>query len=257
MALPLIASGETIGVVEFLNKIDGTFVDEDLEIASRLMGSLALKVQHFGSKDANYKILGLAPEIRGKEGAILIIDLSNSSSLLEVLPISLSVDTINEYLDIASRIAITRGATIDKFLGDGIILRFNVPQPLDAYSASAVRTAWEIRSEFQRLKKGWVDSGIPASGIFCRAAISSGRLFEAILGPPQFKQHSVIGEPVIIASNLCDNSRRDQDVILIDEATYQAAKELVNGKPHPLDRFHKAQQLTDSVYEIVGLKDES
>jgi adenylate cyclase len=131
-----------------------------------------------------------------------------------------AVDCINEYLEQHCNVAIRYGATIDKYLGDGVMIRFNVPHRIDSedHAMRAVEAAVEMREAFGRLKEGWLKGDLPVSRVFCRIGLSCGPVYEARIGHPQFQQLTVIGNTVNHAASLCEAAPRDRDVILIDDA---------------------------------------
>lgn len=109
-----------------------------------------------------------------------------------------------------------------------------------------------MRDDFERLKTGWLESGIPASPLFTRVGIASGRLREAIMGHPQYQSLTVMGEPVIRASNLCSGAPRDRNVILSDEETLGGLEHRVACKPVPQTLLKKIKGQQPSAYELTG-----
>jgi class 3 adenylate cyclase len=131
------------------------------------------------------------------------------------------------------------------------MLRFNVPHPLRDYKKQAVLAALEMRHEFEVLKQGWLDAGLPVRELFTRIGLSSGRLREAILGHPQFQSMTVMGEPVISASSLCSAAPRDRNVILIDDETLTGMEREIVTKPVPLTVLKKLRGGNPSAFEVI------
>jgi class 3 adenylate cyclase len=123
--------------------------------------------------------------------------LTSSSLLLEHLNTPSAIDCINEYLEDQCGVAMDRGATIDKYIGDGAMLRF-VParSPEGDHVAQAVEAALEMQERFERLKESWINSRLPVREIYSRIGISCGTVHDAKLGHPQFQEITVIGEAV-------------------------------------------------------------
>lgn len=225
LALPLQHNHRTIGVVQFLNK-PGGFTREDEVEADALTRPLEPKVATFISDAANFELLGLAWRSENREATIAFCDLTCSSSLLELMNAPSAIDCINEYLEQQCAVAISLGATIDKYIGDGVMLRFNVPHPIavEDHAVRAAQAAIEMRDGYARLREGWLSSGLPVEPIYSRIGLACGTVYESTIGHPQFKQITVIGEAVNQAANLCEQGRRDGNVILVDAALADRVK---------------------------------
>ena len=68
---------------------------------------------------------------------------------------------LNDYLDATAKIALNFGGTIDKFMGDGMMVFFGDPHSKGAkiYSLQCLYMAIEMRQELYRLRKVWAESG--------------------------------------------------------------------------------------------------
>jgi class 3 adenylate cyclase len=219
LCTPLHHQGHVIGVLQFLNKEQGAFDDADLRSANRFSESLAPKVAAFIGYPENFEILGISTESTAKDGAVLFCDLTASALLFESLNTSLCIDLINDYLEKISDIALHHGGTVDKYLGDGAMFRFNVPKSIVDPAAQAVDAAVEMAREFDKIKRGWLNFGLPGERIFTRSGIAFGPLHEAIVGHSQYRQLTVLGEPVNVASYLCEFADRAKNTVLIDESS--------------------------------------
>ncbi len=216
LTVPLKHRGGPIGVAQFLNKAGG-FTPADEVNAEQFAALLAPKVAAFARNPENFELLGLAWRSEDREATIAFCDLTSSSLLLEQMNVPSAIDCINEYLEQQCDIAMNYGATVDKYLGDGVMLRFNVPRRIvkDDHWTLAVEAALDMRRSFEHLKDGWVNAGLPVDGIYGRIGLSCGIVHEARIGHPQFQQLTVVGEPVNDAANLCENASRAHNVILI------------------------------------------
>jgi class 3 adenylate cyclase len=218
LTVPLRSDGRTIGVVQFLNKADG-FTRNDETTAEALARSLGAKVATFARDPENFELLGLAWRSEDKEATIAFCDLTSFSSLLTDMNVPSAIDCVNEYLEQQCDVAIRYGATIDKYIGDGVMLRFNVPHRIVAgdHAILAVNAALEMREAFEHLKRGWVSEGLPVNAVYSRIGLSCGPVYEARIGHPQFEQLTVIGEAVNAAANLCEIAPRSRNVVMVDQ----------------------------------------
>ena len=254
LCVPILASGNAIGVLQFLNKGDGAFTSQDLQIAQRFAETISVRTQQFLAEPENFELLGFAPAEQTRQGAIMFCDLTASSLLIDTMNFASAISLINSYLEKTCEIAMHHGGTVDKLLGDGAMLRFNVPHEIRDFRNEAICAAIKMRDAFEAQKNSWLNAGIPVSPLFNRIGIASGPVREAIMGHPQFQSLTVVGEPVILASNLCSGAPRDRNVILTTPDVVAGLESRVNIKTlsQTLQRRIKGQQV--SVYELLSLK---
>jgi adenylate cyclase len=144
------------------------------------------------------------------------------------------------------------GGTVDKFLGDGAMLRFNVPREIRDSRMQALRAAVAMREVFETQKESWLRAGMPVSSLFTRIGVASGPVREAIMGHPQFQSLTVVGEPIILASNLCAGAPRDRNVILITQGTAVGLESQLTTKPVPLALLKKIKGQQPAVCELLS-----
>ena len=197
LTLPLCRNGHVIGVMQFLNKVNGFSAEDEIE-ATALADSIATKVDAFVRDVENFELLGLAWRSADKEATIAFCDLTASSSLLAQMNIPSAVDCINEYLEQQCEIAMKRGATIDKFIGDAAMLSFNVPRLITTgdHVVCAVEAALEMRDAFSDLKETWLTASLPVDSVYSRIGLSCGPVYEAQIGHHYRQQPTLIGEAV-------------------------------------------------------------
>ncbi|NVM57781.1 MAG: GAF domain-containing protein [Desulfobacterales bacterium] len=255
LCLPIQHQGRIVGVMQFLNKIGNVpFDDNDLAIAERFAASLAPLVAEFCLNPDNFEILGITPNKPATEASILVCDLTNSVSLTGSLPMAVVTDILNEYLEKLVDVGLSHGATVDKCVGDGFSIRFNVPRPVQDHRFKSLIAALEMRQEFVSLRRSWIRYGFPAEQVYSRIAIESGPVYEMMLGHPLYRQYTVLGEAVIVASNLCESAERTRDVIVIGQDVYENMSEKVIAKKLPQRSLGKANTLISAAYELIDLK---
>jgi class 3 adenylate cyclase len=252
LAFPLMHKAKCVGVIEFLNKKDNKqFDDVDLKSVERSIGSIATKVGDFIQEPNNFGLLGITPKTRATEASILFSDLSQSAVLVKRFDASVVIDLINEYFEALCNVAIRRGGRIDKFIGDGFMVTFNVQHPLTEHEFAAITTAVEMQSEFEKVKKKWEVFNIP--DLHNRIGISCGPVYKAEVGHSLTRQLTVMGEAVNIASNLCDLGDRNRNVIIIGDEVYtRAASKVVVAKLQDTGR-REVKQADLVGYELISV----
>lgn len=152
-----------------------------------------------------------------------IVQFTDLSDALE--PERLAV-VINSYLSEMSTIAIKGGGTIDKFIGDAILVFFGDPESEgDIEDAlKCVEMAIQMKTRVAELQKFWKRSGAPA-GLHVRMGIATGYCTVGNFGSNQRIDYTVLGSPVNLAARL--QTEAIEDTILIDENTYNLVEDQI------------------------------
>jgi class 3 adenylate cyclase len=231
LAIPLLVGDRCVGVVEFLNKENGQFDASDQALAERLVGSLATKIASFTAEPENFRLLGMTPKEDAQDATVLFCDLTQSSQLFKDLDAATAIDLINEYFETICDAAMAGGATIDKFIGDGILIVFNARRPVPQHALAAAKVARQMQSGFAALKNKWTTFELPVAPLFNRVGISSGPVHRAEVGHPQYRELTVMGEVVNRAALLCEVAPRDRSVIVLDETVLGALSPQLTAAP--------------------------
>lgn len=256
--VPLRWGGRVVGVLQLLNKIGGDrFSEKDLKNIEDLSKTIASKVGEFSLLPGNLELLGFVPQTEPRYGTIMFCDLTASSVLFQKLNVSAAVRHINEYLEVLCNVAFRYGATVDKYLGDGVIFRFNVPHQVDDAPLKAVRAALDMTTAFAAIKKNWqkMHEGEGVDQVFTRAGLAYGELLQANVGHPQYQYLTVFGKAVNLAGNLCDSAARDHNVVVIDQALYEQVSRKVRLNVTQTNNLGKAGTYTSAAYEVDSISD--
>ncbi|MBT3619079.1 MAG: adenylate/guanylate cyclase domain-containing protein [Porticoccaceae bacterium] len=165
-----------------------------------------------------------------KNVTIFFSDLSGFTHLAE----RLEPDDLALFLNISltemSEIAMRFGGTIDKIIGDSIMVFFGDPESrgIKNDALSCVSMALAMRKAMTKLKNRWQAVGIenPPS---IRMRINSGLCKVGHFGTEHHLTYTLLGRSVNLASRL--ESAADNDEILISFSTYSLVKDIVNCVP--------------------------
>ncbi|MEX0851737.1 MAG: adenylate/guanylate cyclase domain-containing protein [Bauldia sp.] len=126
---------------------------------------------------------------------------------------------INTYLSEMANIAIEYGGTIDKFIGDAVLIFFGDPETEgDRNDAlKCVRMALRMRERVRELEKVWHENGI-SKPLKVRMGINTGYCTVGNFGSEHRIEYTVLGSPVNLAARL--QTAAEADTILISESTY-------------------------------------
>jgi class 3 adenylate cyclase len=254
--VPLKRKGKIIGVLQLLNKQgDENFSEQDLANLQQFSKEIAEKVEAFSQLPGSIESLAVNTLENSQYATIMFCDLTASSVLFQELNVSEAIRLINNYLEELCKIAFSYGATVDKYMGDGVLFRFNVPHPVANHPLKAIQAALKMQIAFNKIKESWVRMDGVLEKLYTRTGIAYGPVQKAIVGHPQYQYLTIFGRAVNTAFNLCENGTRERNVIIIDELLYEQISPKVSATKIPLDNLGKAEQYTSSAYEINGIVD--
>ena len=96
-----------------------------------------------------------------------------------------------------SKIALEHGATIDKYVGDAIVIFFGDPETrgVEADALACVKMAIAMRERMRELEKIWRTSGIE-NPLKCRIGINTGYCTVGNFGSEDRMDYTIIGGSV-------------------------------------------------------------
>lgn len=240
---PVASRQGPIGLIQFLNKrsesnsndINGKGFEskETRDLQELLIGpgglALADQLQQFARHPEWKSYLGLRDEASLENVAIMHLDLTNSSSLFDELPLIHAAQMMNSFNSHAYRVLAAHLAVVEKFSGDGTMARFYFgsfesegSSANAAYRAACAAT--DLMTGFDEFKsKYWnrlTDNA--AKKIRLRITISLGPVCAINAGPRQAQTPTVIGPAVNRSAKMIAHAPRDRDIILIDENARRA-----------------------------------
>jgi adenylate cyclase len=180
---------------------------------------------HYVSQQVMDSLLKSGQEIKlhghRRRISVLFSDIRGFSTISERLPPEKVVQILNEYFEQMVEVIFRNGGTLDKFLGDGLMVIFGAPEDDEYQEQRALRTAIEMQRELGILAKKWESEGVQLRiGI----GINSGPAIVGNIGSSRRMEYTAIGDTVNLASRL-ESVTKDLGVgILISEYTYNALR---------------------------------
>jgi adenylate cyclase len=152
---------------------------------------------------------------------VLFCDIRGFSTMSEKLPPEKVVRLLNDYFESMVEVVFRNNGTLDKFIGDGMMVIFGAPEDDPFQEEHALKTAIEMQQELKRLAERWKPEGLNIrSGI----GINSGPAVVGNIGSSRRMDYTAIGDTVNLASRL-ESATKDMSVgILVSEYTYMAAR---------------------------------
>ena len=154
---------------------------------------------------------------------------------------------LNEYFTAMTPFIERHGGTLDKFIGDCIMVFFGAPAPDEKHALHAVQMAVDMQREMARLNENWSKRGCAPLEI--GIGIHTGYVTVGSFGSAAFLDYTVIGRAVNLAAR--NESQAEGGKILISARTYSLVGDQMQTKPHP-DLTLKGISEPQVVWEVVA-----
>lgn len=165
-----------------------------------------------------------------KKLTVFFSDIVNFTATSEKLqPEDLTL-LLNEYLTAMANIALAHGATIDKYVGDAIVIFFGDPETrgVQEDALACVEMAIEMRDKMHELREAWRDRGVEKP-LEIRIGINTGFCTVGNFGSEARMDYTIIGATVNLAARL--ESASEHGGILVAHETYALIKDRVHCEP--------------------------
>ena len=165
-------------------------------------------------------------ETQRKRLTIFFSDIKGFTELSEEMEPEGLTELLNNYFNEMSQIALKYGGTIDKFIGDSIMIFFGDPTSRGAKedTLACVSMAIEMRKHMKILRQKWKSKGIKTP-LQIRIGISTGFSTVGNFGAENRMDYTIIGKEVNLASRL--ESLCEPGEILVSYETFSLIKNKV------------------------------
>jgi len=165
-------------------------------------------------------------ETQRKRLTVFFSDIKGFTELSEELEAEALTDLLNTYLNEMSKIALKYGGTIDKFVGDSVMVFFGDPTSEGSKNdaVAAVSMAIAMRKHMKVLRQQWRAQGITKL-LEIRMGINTGYCTVGNFGADTRMDYTIIGREVNLASRL--ESASEAGEILVSHETYSLVKDVI------------------------------
>ena len=188
-----------------------------------------------------------------KKLTVFFSDIKNFTSTSETLQPEDLTTYLNEYFSAMTNIAIKYGATIDKYIGDAVMLFFGDPttkgEKEDA--RACVEMALKMQEEMIELRKNWKNRGF-LTPFQIRIGINTGYCNVGNFGSEQRLTYTIIGGEVNVAARL--ESAGEADGILMSYETYAHVEDIVDVEEKESVKM-KGINRDVKVFSVLGRKE--
>jgi len=135
------------------------------------------------------------------------------------------MDLLGAYHEALGHIVDRYAGTLEHFAGDGVMIFFNDPLPVDQPATRAVRMAFELQQAFLPIAQAWQQRG---HSVALGVGIAQGEATLGVIGFEQRWEYAAIGAVPNLAARLCGQARGGE--ILIDVVTYADVGDIVEAE---------------------------
>ncbi len=273
LCVPMISQGKVIGVIEVLNKLDGSFTDGDVDLLQSIATSVSIALenarlyketammaeqergirgvfQKFVPKEVIEKIIHgdtvkrkIVDEF--KTITLLNLDIRNFSMLTRKIGPIKSVALLNQFFQVMGEIVFKHHGIVDKYLGDGFLALFGAPVSTVMDAENAVSAALEMQYAIESLNEDYLKA-ILDEPVNIGVSIFTGEVVVGNIGFERKMDYTVIGDSVNNVFRLQDLTKNIPNGILVSESTIRAVQS-------PLETREFEKTIADmKVYELLG-----
>jgi adenylate cyclase len=240
IAVPLRTKGKVIGAVYVDNPFQAAIFEEaDKELLQAISDLAAVAIDnasqyqhsermrrlfelHVNKQVTDYVLehsdrdtMMLAGERR--RVTILNSDIAGFSLLSQSMSAEELVDFLNDYFRRMIEVVLDHGGNINKFQGDGMLVVFGAPTPMEDHAEQALKAAQAMVREIDRFNRDLVAGGRPAISV--GIGLDTGEVVAGDVGSKKRLEFTVIGVPVNNATYL---SKVRPAKVLMSETTQRA-----------------------------------
>ena len=226
----LLSTKTQSSITDRLNGVQGQFVDRTAETILKQKNEelISLNQQAYDNlKEKNTKLEKistrlakyLSPQIyknifetesehsndyKRKKLTVFFSDIKGFTDLSDSLDPDLLAELVNDYLSAMTDIALKHGGTIDKFIGDAVLIFFGDPESdgLKKDAAKCLSMAIAMQNKVAELDRNWRENRGITEGLKVRMGISTGYCTVGNFGSVQRVDYTVLGSTVNLASRL-------------------------------------------------------
>jgi adenylate cyclase len=159
---------------------------------------------------------------RTQPAAVMFVDIVGFTRISERLSPSAAMALLREFHTRVERAVFAHGGMVDKFMGDGALACFGVPDPGPGAAADALRAAYALLADLAGWNVERAARGEPA--VRAGIGIHHGDVLMGDIGGRRQFQFTVIGDTVNVASRLESMTRQHVADLVVSEAVVEAAR---------------------------------
>jgi len=273
IAVPLVTKGKVIGAVYVDSPFRAAiFEEKDKEFLQAISDLAAIAIDnarqyeqseflrqvfeaHVNKQVTDYVLTRSGRTLRflpgeRREVTMLNSDIAGFSTLTQSMDAEELVRFLNEYFQRMIRVVLDHGGNIDKFQGDGMLVVFGAPNPMDDHAERALNAALAMVREIDRFNRELIDSGKPTIAV--GMGLDTGVVVAGHVGSDDRMEFTLIGVPV---NNSAYLSKVRPARVLMSETTrlrVPAGFQVSDYEPMLLKGANKPQAIYELAISVIA-----
>jgi adenylate cyclase len=217
IAVPLVTKDKVIGAVYVDNPFRASiFEEKDKEFLQAISDLAAIAIDnarqyerseflrqvfeaHVNKQVTDYVLTRSGRTLRflpgeRREVTMLNSDIAGFSALSQSMEAEELVEFLNAYFQRMIRVVLDHGGNIDKFQGDGMLVVFGAPNPMQDHAERAMQAALSMVREIDRFNRELVEQGRPTIAV--GMGLDTGYVVAGHVGSDDRMEFTLIGVPV-------------------------------------------------------------
>jgi class 3 adenylate cyclase len=196
--------------------------EQSIQLSRKLVKYLPIQVWESifsGKRDARL-------QNHRKKLSVFFSDIKDFTETTDEMSPDTLTEMLNYYFDQMSKIALRYGGTIDKFIGDAILIFYGDPSTKGAKedAVACVSMAIDMRKQMQVMRQKWSSMGVEKP-LHVRMGITTGYCHVGNFGSETRMDYTIIGRDANLASRL--QNAAEPDEILISDDTYLLVRDKI------------------------------
>ncbi|MBW1686708.1 MAG: GAF domain-containing protein [Deltaproteobacteria bacterium] len=238
LLIPVLYEQRLIGIFDLSAKKSGAwYSSDDIDLLQTLMNSTAVSIMNARKVEESKVARFLSPRlakalihgyeeltrVKRKRLTVFFSDIRGFTALSDEIEPEETIDLLNRYLSEMTKLIYEYEGTLDKFMGDGIMVFFGDPVDQEDHAARAVKMSVAMQKKMDELQAQWSKAGRKPLSI--GIGINTGYVTVGGIGSEHHLDYTVIGNQVNLAARL--ESVAAGGEIIMSHATYGEVGELV------------------------------
>jgi adenylate cyclase len=211
-------------------------INRELETANGSLATLSTKISRYISPQIYRSIFSGEKDVtihtERKKLTIFFSDIQNFTATTERLQPEQITQLLNEYFTEMTGIVHKHGGTLDKFIGDAMLIFFGDPETTGdrADAQACLRMAWNMQRRLVELNAKWRSAGIECP-FMARIGINSGYCNVGNFGSSDRMDYTIVGAAANLAARL--QSIAEPGGIVVSYETFALTRDIIVARPLP------------------------
>jgi PAS domain S-box-containing protein len=210
-------------------------LNDEVESKNEQLQALSNKLAKYLSRQVYTTIFEGKKDVKiesyRKKLTIFFSDIQGFTELTDRVESEVLTSVLNKYLNEMSKIALDHGGTIDKYIGDAIMIFFGDPESLGEKedAIACIKMAIAMKKKLREMRREWDLLGI-SNPLRIRMGVNTGFCTVGNFGSEERLDYTIVGGAVNLASRL--ETAAGVDEILVSEDTFSLIKDVIACEPN-------------------------